>query len=121
LSKAARAACHNRCCSQLSDDKHCQIPVFGRYDSNRKRTFYLPYHRHIGDSGAVFFIEEATFAGFAAYVFYGMIRTIYRVFLSMPEHAAEAVKGLRRRFFHPRHKGHFLGRFRKNKKEQARQ
>ena len=69
--------------------------------------------------GAIFFIEEATFAGFAAYVFYGMIRTIYRVFYPAPELPAESVKVLRHRFFHPRHKGHFLGRFRRNKKEKT--
>ena len=67
--------------------------------------------------GAGFYIEESNFIGFAAYVFYGMIRTIYNVFYPAPERGAEAPKGLRRRFFHPQRKGRFLGRFRKNRNE----
>jgi CDP-diacylglycerol---serine O-phosphatidyltransferase len=67
--------------------------------------------------GAAIRIEESNFIGFAVYVFYGMIRTIYRVFYPALEHGVEMPKGPRRRFFRSRHRGRFLGRFRKNKKE----
>jgi CDP-diacylglycerol---serine O-phosphatidyltransferase len=69
--------------------------------------------------GAVFFIEESNFIGFTAYVFYGMIRSLYRTFYPVSEPGIETARGTRKRFFHTRRKGRFFGRFRKKKNEKG--
>jgi len=67
--------------------------------------------------GAVFLIEESTLAGFAIYVLFGLIRSVYRFFYPVPELGTEVTRATKRRLLRRRGKGRFLGRFSRPKKQ----